>query len=73
MKCIGCGYFNMPQALTCGQCGMDLARPSVRAGGSLGQSLYPPRARDLTFLDRVQQRIRPLAPPARTTSPALAL
>ena len=76
MKCIGCGYFNMPQALTCGQCGMDLARPSVRAGGSLGQSLYPPRARDLTFLDRVQRRIRPpalltKALPARAAPPPL--
>jgi len=71
MKCIGCGYFNMPQALTCGQCGMDLAHPSVRAGGSLGQSLYPPRARDLTFLDRVGRRIRLPALPTR--APALDL
>lgn len=58
MKCISCGYFNLPQALTCGKCGMDLSRPTLRAGGNLGESLYPPRARDLTAWDKVQRRVR---------------
>ena len=69
MKCIACGYFNMPQALTCGRCGMDFAHPAVRAGGNLGESLYPPRARDLTAWDRVQRRVRLPSFPAPAALP----
>ena len=31
MKCTQCGYFNLPNALTCGRCGMDLAHPTASA------------------------------------------
>ncbi len=79
MKCISCGYFNLPQALTCGKCGMDLSRPTLRAGGSLEESLYPPRARDLTAWDKVQRRT-PILPrvrlpsvPARNPLPAMGM
>ncbi len=79
MKCISCGYFNLPQALTCGKCQMDLSRPALRAGGSLGESLYPPRARDLSAWDKVQRRVRlpervkPLVVPARNPLPAMGM
>ena len=68
MKCISCGYFNLPQALTCGKCRMDLSRPTLQAGGNLGESLYPPRARDLTTWDKVQRRVRI---PQRARLPAM--
>lgn len=71
MKCLQCGYFNMPQALTCGKCGMDLARPTLRAGGNLGESLYPPRARDLTVWERVQRRVRLPSLPVSAARPRL--
>lgn len=69
MKCISCGYFNLPQALTCGKCKMDLSRPALRAGGNLGESLYPPRARDLSAWDKVQRRVQI---PERVRLPARA-
>lgn len=71
MKCTQCGYFNLPNALVCGRCGMDLAHPTVQAGGSLGESLYPPRARDRTWRDQVQMRVRLPSLPERAPMPPL--
>jgi hypothetical protein len=72
MKCIQCGYFNLPQALTCGRCGVDLAHPTPRPGGTLQESLYPPRARERTVGTQVRLRLRvpavPLPSPASLAS-----
>lgn len=38
MKCLNCGFRNLPDAKVCGACGADLAMPTASA------SFYPPRA-----------------------------
>lgn len=78
MKCLECGYFNLPQALICGRCGMDLAHPTPRPGGSLQESLYPPRARSRTLGAQVQARVHwrpppPLSTPVKTQAAAWAV
>jgi hypothetical protein len=67
MKCIHCGYFNLPQALTCGRCGMGLTKPLPHTGGCLQESLYPPRARERTLGMQVEARLGlaiPRTPPS---------
>lgn len=71
MKCTQCGYFNLPNALACGRCGMDLAHPVASNRSDLGESLYPRRARDRTWRDHVQMRVRLASLPERAPMPPL--
>src|SRR5579883_655376 len=55
MRCPKCGYFNLPGADQCGQCGQSLTAAASPAPVSF-EEIYPPRARNRSLRERWESR-----------------